>query len=508
MAFNVDLSATPAIINAGDSFVLAWDIRGGVGPLTVTIDNGVGDGGGGSGSKTITLSTATTYIVTVTDLLGNVVTSQINVLVRIIPPPASLIIDVSAAYDQPFDSGYNYPPDIYTVTYSAGAMRYNSALAQWFRPTITITDHAGNDVVWTGSTAYGSSAACIAAEVGSTKSYAHVGGLISVTFTDSFYPDNDETTPGPTYGLNGLPVVPVYPITGNLVADDVTIYAGSVTTLRWASTNATAATVNGSGVSTTGTLAVSPTTTTDYTLSFTAPNCTTVNRTVTVNVLPLPAPGNVSAVDSCGSSILISWAAVGPATAYKVFRATSSGGAYAQIGPDVIGTSLLDTPMGGAPLPWVPYFYRVQSVCNGQVSANSAEVTATASTTLAQATGLTLSAGPGTIIASWVAVAHASTYNLYRNGILAGSTPGLALVDAVTSDQAYTYTVAGVGPCGVGPQSAPSTVTALPAAKASTNTTVAASTASNVPAPTSTSTNSGTPAGAWTNAPKLPNNWK
>lgn len=654
MALNVDLSATPAIINAGDSFVLAWDIRGGVGPLAVTVDNGVGDGGGGSGSRTITLSAATMYTVTVTDLLGNVRTSSINVLVITGNQGTNAVIFSDAfsrangapgngwtdqigslwsissnqldcvatnqgsgqpatadPLTQPLNADgrdvqltYTLPANMFSVLASAilGVFRYNAngdlylvdleytlggalslslqgllstaknplvvstaainlahsykvtAVAFGINPTylcakvddvtagttpivLSAVVDSQSDVQQNGPFGLGASrsgpatlafgsvsvsalelicagellswpsvlGASVYKVYRSTTSgsgYVQVYSGSALTFTDKlasagvYYYVLTVSDGVVTSGYSNEVAVTVNaPIAASLTADAVTIYAGTSTTLRWASTVATAATVNGTGVSTTGTQAVSPTTTTAYILSLTAPNCATVTRTVTVTVLPLPAPTVLTASPTC-AGVALTWI---PPPVYTSFAILRDG--------VQVGTSSTPVYVDTPPAPWVDHSYTVETVNGAVSSAAGAAAVAQMPAAVAQATGMTLSAGPGTIIASWVAVPHASTYNLYRNGLLAASTPGLSIVDAVTSDQAYTYTVAGVGPCGVGPQSAASTATALPAAKASTNTTAAASTASNVPAPPSASTNSPTPGSAWTNAPKLPNNW-
>ena len=55
----------------------------------------------------------------------------------------------------------------------------------------------------------------------------------------------------------------------------------------------------------------------------------------------LPVPYHVSATQGTdGTQVVISWAPVYGATAYRVYRATTSGGTYSQIGSDVVGSAV------------------------------------------------------------------------------------------------------------------------------------------------------------------------
>jgi len=71
----------------------------------------------------------------------------------------------------------------------------------------------------------------------------------------------------------------------------------------------------------------------------------------------------------------LSWSAAGNAKSYKVFRATTTGGPYTQIGT-TNGTTYTDNgPQVGPPvLTWnVTYFYVVSAVAGGWTSGNSNE---------------------------------------------------------------------------------------------------------------------------------------
>jgi hypothetical protein len=94
-----------------------------------------------------------------------------------------------------------------------------------------------------------------------------------------------------------------------------------------------------------------------------------VTFTVFVGLQP---PTNLAATPA-DSSVTLSWTANAGATGYNVKRATTSGGPYATVAPNVAGTTYLDTPLVNGQT----YYYVVSSVNGGAESPNSTQVSAT-----------------------------------------------------------------------------------------------------------------------------------
>ena len=83
------------------------------------------------------------------------------------------------------------------------------------------------------------------------------------------------------------------------------------------------------------------------------------------------APSGVAATPS-SASVALSWSAATGASSYKVFRATTPGGSYSQVGTPS-GTSYTDNTAANN----TTYYYVVQSVNSDGSSTNSSEVSAT-----------------------------------------------------------------------------------------------------------------------------------
>ena len=127
-----------------------------------------------------------------------------------------------------------------------------------------------------------------------------------------------------------------------------------------------------------------------------------------------PAP---TATAQSDSAISIAWSAVVDAAHYKLYRATVSGGPFAQIGGDITGTDHVDTKDLAAN---TSYYYQL-AACNGNgCSDRSLEVSAT--TAPEPPSALTATAQSDSAISiAWSAVADATHYKLYRATTSEGS---------------------------------------------------------------------------------------
>ena len=157
--------------------------------------------------------------------------------------------------------------------------------------------------------------------------------------------------------------------------------------------------------------------------------------TVNDSTLP-PAPTGVTAT-AAGSQINLFWNTVTEATSYQVWRATSEGGTYSQIGGASTFTSMRDTNA----LSGTTYYYVVRAVNDSGESADSAF--ATASLSLAEPTNLTASnISAAQIDLSWTAASGATGYTIERS--LTSGGPYTDIATGVTSTN-YSDT-AGLNP--------------------------------------------------------------
>src|SRR6185503_1709579 len=102
--------------------------------------------------------------------------------------------------------------------------------------------------------------------------------------------------------------------------------------------------------------------------------CTSVTPTGGGGCTPPAAPTGVTATAASSSQINVSWTASAGATSYTIFRATTSGGPYTQVGTSST-TSFSNTGLSCN----TTYFYVVQASNGTCSSGNSAQAQATTS---------------------------------------------------------------------------------------------------------------------------------
>ena len=229
------ISASPATVAPGKSTTLSWTTAY---ASTVTIDNGIGVVAA-SGSMAVSPSSTTEYTLTATSVNGTA-TSVATVTVKANPPTAKL----TAA------------PTTITVG--------NSATLTWSTTNATSVsiDNGIGTVAASGSTT-------VSPTTTTTYTLTATGSSGTVTATAT------------------VTVQELMP-TAKLSASPSSITAGETSTLTWTTTNATTVSIDqGIGaVSPSGTSVVSPTNTTQYTLTATGPGGTaTASTTVTVQMI-------------------------------------------------------------------------------------------------------------------------------------------------------------------------------------------------------------------------------
>ena len=153
-------------------------------------------------------------------------------------------------------------------------------------------------------------------------------------------------------------------------------------------------------------------------------------------VAPPPAPAapseltvSVSEVEQSESEILITWSAVPSATSYKLYRATVSGGEYAQIGGNLSALTLryLDTGLS----PNTEYFYQLEACNSGGCSGRSAEFSV--ATRVSPPVLTVVAQSDSEIEVTWITVQGATVYNIYRSTVSGGMHPKISGDEGLSS---------------------------------------------------------------------------
>jgi hypothetical protein len=183
---------------------------------------------------------------------------------------------------------------------------------------------------------------------------------------------------------------------------------------------------------------------------------------------PPAAPTGVTATASGQSTINLSWTASTGATSYTIFRSTTSGGPYTQVGTSTT-TSFSNTGLNCN----TTYFYVVTASNGTCASGNSAQASATTATCTctppAAPTGVTATANGQTAAnVSWTASTGATSYTIFRSTTSGGpytqvgtSTTTSFADSGLTCNTTYFYVVtASNGSCASGNSAQASTTTA------------------------------------------------
>jgi fibronectin type 3 domain-containing protein len=149
---------------------------------------------------------------------------------------------------------------------------------------------------------------------------------------------------------------------------------------------------------------------------------------------PLSTPTGVSATPG-DTQVSLTWNAVSAATSYKVLRNGSQVAAPA-------GTSYTDTGLTNG----TTYSYTVVAVSASSSSTASAPVTATPAAAAPGApTGLSGQAGDTAATLTWTAVSGATSYKVYRGGVLKATVTSPSYSDTgLTNGTTYSYYVTAV----------------------------------------------------------------
>jgi hypothetical protein len=159
-----------------------------------------------------------------------------------------------------------------------------------------------------------------------------------------------------------------------------------------------------------------------------------------------PATPTGLAATAGNNQVSLTWNASTGATSYNVGRGTASGGPYSTTFSASTASYTDTTAANGT-----PYYYVVAAVNSAGTSANSSQVSATPSASLAAPTGLAATPGNAQVSLTWNASAGATDYNVKRSttngsGYATVSSPtGTSYTDTgLTNGTAYYYVVSAV----------------------------------------------------------------
>jgi titin len=185
------------------------------------------------------------------------------------------------------------------------------------------------------------------------------------------------------------------------------------------------------------------------------------------------APTGVGAIAQSSTSIAVSWTAVTDATSYVVFRSTTVGGTYTQVGTPSISPFTDDSLT-----PSTAYYYEVTAVNSVGASPYSSAATATTQAPPVKAPSapatVTTIAGDGKVTITWNAVSGAATYNLYYASGTTVTTSGTKVTGvtspyvqtSLTNGQQYAFAITAVNTAGESGLSTVQTATPQPPAPA------------------------------------------
>jgi fibronectin type 3 domain-containing protein len=168
-----------------------------------------------------------------------------------------------------------------------------------------------------------------------------------------------------------------------------------------------------------------------------------------------PTSPPVITAKSSNGAVTLSWAAVTGAVSYSVARSLTTGTGYAVAGAVTTQTTFTDNNVLNGTI----YFYVVTASNGTCSSANSNEASASpACTPPAAPTGLTTTAGNGSVTLNWTVSTGATSYSIYRNSdgtasyVLVNSTSQPTFTDSnVVNGTKYYYVVsASNGSCSSG----------------------------------------------------------
>jgi fibronectin type 3 domain-containing protein len=147
---------------------------------------------------------------------------------------------------------------------------------------------------------------------------------------------------------------------------------------------------------------------------------------VSIIIVDLPKPIEVTATTASETSINISWSSIGEATGYKIYRALSTNGPYSLIG-NTTETNYLDIGLETG----TAYFYKIAGMKNGGEGPSSDTITAFTPLDIPNSLQVVVQS-MSSIGLSWNAVHGATDYVLYKALTAEGAYSILATTTGLT----------------------------------------------------------------------------
>ena len=154
-------------------------------------------------------------------------------------------------------------------------------------------------------------------------------------------------------------------------------------------------------------------------------------------------------INNGNGQVILSWQSVPDAASYKVYR-------DGDLLINTTSTSYTDTNV----INGQTYTYTITAVNNDGESPPSAPITGEPFANVPASPSVTVTNGNQEVALQWQPVPNATSYNVYRDGILIDSTTSTSFTQTdLTNGQTYTYTITAVNADG---ESLPATVTGRP----------------------------------------------
>ena len=177
-----------------------------------------------------------------------------------------------------------------------------------------------------------------------------------------------------------------------------------------------------------------------------------------VSARPMAPPSGLSAVAG-NRQVTLSWQPVAGASTYSVYRSKSADGHFRRVAVNVSALTFVDTGLTNG----TKYYYRVGAFAPEGMSGLSARVSATPVPPPPSSAPARLTATPGNgrVGLTWHAVAGATSYRIFRDGMSIARVETTMFMDTgLANGTKYTYRVAAKNAGGEGPSSVVSATTA------------------------------------------------
>jgi len=362
-------------------------------------------------SVSITPPGTTVYTLTVTNPAGVFTTSAVTVAVT---PNAPVISTFSAKPDSITPGGTAILASVFgggSGVITPGNIAVTSGAQTSVMPTyttvytLTVTNSAGVTTSHTATVTVTPNTPVISEFIADPPSITP-GGTSNLTgvFSDGtgmISPGNIPVTSGTPVSVtpaqttiytlivtpsSGAPTTQTVTVTVSPTAASITSFNATPSSISAGdSSSLTGVFANGTGVITPGNISVTsgtpvsvtPSQTTTYTLTVTPPSGPATSQTTIVTVTASVPTVPTGLVATGGNQeVNLSWLSVTGATSYTVWRSTTSGGPYAQIG-STAATAYQDNSVVNN----TTYYYVVEAVDSAGPSANSAQASATPTAT-------------------------------------------------------------------------------------------------------------------------------